>query len=440
MSRFPGPHLGSQKLSIARHIFRPACEACAGWQWWNYLEEQARVAGKKVLRVNCDETNLQRRQKPTRGLVVDPATARTPQLVKSDRSKLGSLTHLAFICDDSSIQPILPQLIVGNEATLRKRDMALLQHEVPGNVYLVRQKSSWVDSSLFIAALKWLREATKKIEATHQVVLLVDGAGHHLSDDVLRAVRRLNLWLCMVPRKLTWLLQPCDTHVFRRYKAFLNREVSKQLSRDSIAENDVISTLVRTVFEVVKLVLQGNAWCKAFDGNGYGADQQSISKRVLRICGLMEMPAIGNAWPSEEQFLDILPRRKVFNLDMLKPATAAAASRADLVVPVVGKRMSPTASGFGGAAPVRAYSVGGEGSAAEGWLADDPDSLADSWRRRLRPRPEPAASGSIPDGAVASSPSSSKACPLLMPLRRAPHPRRAVPRPRALPLARPLRR
>ena len=76
------------------------------------MEERARLDGKKVLRVNCDETNLQRRQKHTAGLVLTPTNGSTPVLVNDDGHEKGSLTHLAFICDDSTIQAKLPQVVI----------------------------------------------------------------------------------------------------------------------------------------------------------------------------------------------------------------------------------------------------------------------------------------------------------------------------------------
>jgi len=45
-------------------------QAIAGWRWWNRLETEAAAAGKKVLRVNMDETNIRRANDVKKGLVL----------------------------------------------------------------------------------------------------------------------------------------------------------------------------------------------------------------------------------------------------------------------------------------------------------------------------------------------------------------------------------
>ena len=44
------------------------------------------------------------------------------------------LTHVAFICDRSDLQPLLPQVLIGNEATFKSREMGDLRAECPPNV------------------------------------------------------------------------------------------------------------------------------------------------------------------------------------------------------------------------------------------------------------------------------------------------------------------
>ena len=53
-----------------------------------------------------------------------------------------------------------------------------------------------------------------------QCILVLDCAPIHLTSRVLRMASDLGIWLLPVPARCTFLLQPCDTHVFSPYKAF----------------------------------------------------------------------------------------------------------------------------------------------------------------------------------------------------------------------------
>ena len=184
-----------------------------GWRWWNHLESQSAAAGKKVLRINVDETNIARAYDSKKGLVLTTRHRRKPVLLQQPQQTRGSFSHVAFICDDPSVQPRLPQLILGNEHVLPRRDLEALQSSLAPNVYLIRGKSSWLDHPTFCIALKWLARALQNLRASHSFLLLLDCCYVHLHHSVLRAARKFRLRLCFVPKKTTWLLQPCDTPV-----------------------------------------------------------------------------------------------------------------------------------------------------------------------------------------------------------------------------------
>ena len=51
---------------------------------------------------------------------------------------------MATICDDTTVQPVLPQFILGNHHILKVHEMQAKADLVPNNVFVVRAKSSWV--------------------------------------------------------------------------------------------------------------------------------------------------------------------------------------------------------------------------------------------------------------------------------------------------------
>jgi hypothetical protein len=121
---------------------------------------------------------------------------------------------VAFICEKPEIQPLLPQVIVGNHATFLVRDLAALQAAAPPNVHLVRQKSAWNNQQLMCRIINMLGLALRGYLAEWQPILLLDCSRVHLHAMVFNRCLANNIWPIVVPAKLTWLLQPCDTHAF----------------------------------------------------------------------------------------------------------------------------------------------------------------------------------------------------------------------------------
>ena len=88
-------------------------EANAVWRWHRALLRLV-PPGKRVLRVNMDETSVAAFYGHERGNVlrwkkrgIDTAEP----ITWADRKKRRTaFTRAAFICDDSNIQPLLPQL------------------------------------------------------------------------------------------------------------------------------------------------------------------------------------------------------------------------------------------------------------------------------------------------------------------------------------------
>ena len=84
---------------------------------------------------------------------------------------------------------------------------------------------------------------------------------------MLRAASRANLWICVIPAKMTWALQPCDTHVFASYKRLLGEEYQRR-SGLTAAGDITWELLLVSLWHVVNTLLQGKDWSAAFDSVG----------------------------------------------------------------------------------------------------------------------------------------------------------------------------
>ena len=68
-----------------------------------------------------------------------------------------------------------------------------------------------------------LAKHLKDYVATHQLILVLDVAGCRLHHTICSLAKQKGMLLLYIPGKLTWLLQPADTHVFCRLKRRLRQ-------------------------------------------------------------------------------------------------------------------------------------------------------------------------------------------------------------------------
>ena len=113
-------------------------QALAVWQWYNFYAQ--RVAPNKcILKVNLDETCVHCFESHSRGAVfAKKRNGRRTLPQRQPRTKRRKcLTHVALICNQPDIQAQLPQFVIGNNATFRKRDLRELGRECGPRVVMV---------------------------------------------------------------------------------------------------------------------------------------------------------------------------------------------------------------------------------------------------------------------------------------------------------------
>jgi hypothetical protein len=273
---------------------------------WNHVHSQAASTHKRILRVSVDETCISLGYGDKAGHV-KIGQNEGPVLVAKVAPTRGMMSNITFICDDPEVQIHLPQIIVGNESLLPKSALDKLSGELPTNVYLCREKSSWISAAMFAVAVRWLARALSHLKDSHMVVVLLDCAPVHLHELVWKEARAHNIALCVVPNGCTWLLQPCDTHVFRRYKAYIRQEYNQEQAT-SRAHFVPVEKLVTIVCRAIRFVLQARNWSASFDHNGYGAGQTMLSSRVLNGLQWKQAPLIDDDFGAA-CMQAILPRR-----------------------------------------------------------------------------------------------------------------------------------
>ena len=257
-----------------------------------------------------DETSASVWQSHRRGTVfVDKKRRRGERVVQRvPRGKRRCcLTHVALICDRSDLQPLMPQVVIGNEKTFKAGDIAASQAACPSNVLLVRQRSAWNNEMLCARVIRLLAAALLPHRHELQPVLLLNAVRLHTARLVVSACVAAGIWPVLVPARATWLLQPLGTHAFQKYKAMLQEKY--QAMRLQVRRADLTAAqLLQCLCATIRASLQAHMWGSAFSGNGYGEHQEELSAIVKRHLGLEEFSGVSAERPSLEQLRHCFPR------------------------------------------------------------------------------------------------------------------------------------
>ena len=237
------------------------------------------------------------------------------------RATRSALTHVAFVCDKTWLQPLIPQWLLGNRATLLKRDMRALRAICPANVRLVRCRSRWVSRCVFTLIIKVLAEILAKHAPDMKPVLVLDTCRVHWHKSVLRECQRCGITLCFVPPGMTWLLQPLDTHCFSKYKRALRRRKAEEQSRQGSVKLDVGQVLA-VICRCIGECFCGTRWSPAFDDVGFGSDQQSLGSTLRRVATKLQIPTPVPPSDSQETVSALLPKGALLKPTEILPLAA----------------------------------------------------------------------------------------------------------------------
>ena len=261
---------------------------CEPWQahaflgWLDYL--RARVPGnKEALAVNLDETSVGYAFHGAKGNIARSAAGPTGRpTAHAPRAQLrGAVAHVALLTHNTQIQSLLPQVFIGNKAKFTRALLDVVQERQPPHVHFIRAVSAWNNGVVMQQVLELLASALAP-HPQFQLILVLDTAKCHLAHDVLSRARALGIWLCFIPAKLTWLLQPLDVAVFSSYRAFLRREFQICLQEQNGRVGD--ATWMDLLFRVATTFLRRSPWQRAFDAIGMLGNRSSLSRTLLQYC------------------------------------------------------------------------------------------------------------------------------------------------------------
>ena len=312
------PVFGQNSSSGAVPAHACLSQVTAVWQWWNFLHTLL-PPGKTILRLNLDETAVRTYCSPAAGLICTHAPGRgqfrlRPVHQASRAKQRSCLSHIVFLCDDTAVQPQLPHIICGNKKVLPLHVQRHVQQHLLQNVFVIRRQSAWINTDLMVKVMGVLGHVLRPHLATKQPVLLLDALSVHIAPQVFRAAAKAGIWLVVIPAKLTFLLQPADTHAFYKYKMYLRRRYL-EVSSDAVDGEVGLEKLLLAMNDGVRRVFQGHAWGRAFTANGFDVNQSGVRRKILDAMGVSASFSAPSSLPSLTQFQSIWPAGKEIPFD-----------------------------------------------------------------------------------------------------------------------------
>jgi len=261
------------------------------------------------LLLNLDETAVPLEFTHTRGNIITRLDGKKikdmPKQLASRSAVRCFFTHVAIICDDPAVQPLLPQVMCFSGRHMSWKNWTELQEALPQNVFVRRQVSGWSNAEQHKVIMRILKLVLEPFLPTMQPILAFDAAPIHLQPCVLELLGELDIWWLLVPKKLTWLLQPLDTHTFSKYKRHIrNRWLDRILAQEGRRN---VKDIVLLVIDTIKTVLEGSEWSSAFAANGIAEDTTYISKYIKDQLEWPLLPPIEPGPPTVEELKSAWP-------------------------------------------------------------------------------------------------------------------------------------
>ena len=277
-------------------------KATASWQWFRFLLAQV-PPDRKPLILNLDETSIRFWYQPRLGLrararhrLRGPGPAR-----QASRGLLRkAFTHVAVICDDSAVQPLLPQVVLVNERTCTVKTLQGWKPLPACRAEVHREKSAWINNVKCAEVVSCIGQALRTHAPERQAILLMDAHISHFSLETLAAAYHHDIWPCILPAATTSVLQPLDTHVFARFKLFMRTRLHQTMLTGENRDLD-FEQVMDGLMHAMKGVLQRVAWSTVFAQNGFGS-RFEVRQGVLGQLGWTSPPDIVDELPCLAQF------------------------------------------------------------------------------------------------------------------------------------------
>ena len=293
---------------------------------YNHYHERAVEAGKRVLRLNLDETSVCVFQKPLQGVVMKTGRhtrAGTPSRMGVRRgSTRQNITYVAIISDDVEFNEQLPQFIIGDRRSFTVERFPSYFTAAPRNVYLLKDEKAWNNWRIMEKIVRVLGLVGRRLRPDCELILCLDTHSSHLHERVLATAHEERVRIVVIPANCTNVLQPLDVYVFRLFKERLRRRFH-DLHADGTGPIRV-DCLLRALCEAISTTLLGNPWPSIFEKCGISYGQLEVSESMERfLVWPAHLVCVFDTTPlSDADIAAILPERRPISLAEILPPPA----------------------------------------------------------------------------------------------------------------------
>ena len=308
-------------------------KAGVSWQWFNAIKAENIAQNKGTICINLDETyvgyyhgNVKGNLAVTNRRLPDGILPLT-QAASRKHLRMG-LTHVGIVCDSRAAQKLLPQVLIVPSKHLTLRDLRATKPLMPPNIYILRRESKWISTEIVVWIIYLIHACLRRFRPTHTLVLLMDVLAQHFHPSVLAAAEACGIKLFFVPAKLTWLLQPCDTHTFSLYKRQLRKLFLRWRSRNGVAMPGVSDWLLM-IRDVIVDFMNERSWANAFKEDGFGDNQADLSKYIRSHLPFNSVLPVPTAIPSTDSLRLVFPKtRTTINVEYFRGLLGAPPPKA----------------------------------------------------------------------------------------------------------------
>lgn len=275
-----GVIVDGRRLSVGDAIRRAAVFV----RWCGWLRAHLLSHSEYVI-INMDETCLSNIREWKTSLMVEGDSSGRPHWPQKRPALASPRTSLlAAVCNNAELQKLLPQIWIP-----RTPKGAMVSWRTRWKYFCVkRPQEIWmgtdgiVTGSLIRRWLTKLRSVVRAWNPAVRVVLAIDVCRAHISRDVVVHSRRLGFEVVFIPAKMTWLLQPLDTHVFAQLKRSIRNGLFRRIVASSsrrLFARDAIAVKAAAIDEV----LVTGDWCSIFSRIGMDGCLDTVRPAVRHL-------------------------------------------------------------------------------------------------------------------------------------------------------------
>lgn len=289
--------------------------------------------------VNMDETMMSNIRAGKLGIVPSALAVAHGAFRSAKRQKpMPRTSMLASICNDPSLQKVLPQVRLPKapkgKVTARAALNAYAQAGQPQCV--LHGGCGWNNGVTMVWYLRELRKRLRGKAPLRPIVLVMDDCSIHISEKVIRECVRLSIAVVIIPSRMTWKLQPLDTHVFAPLKANIRAGLFAALGKSPRCSLSHAAE-IRVHGESIKQVLVNKDWSGVMSRAGLTGDRAEWRRG---LCELVGDAVITPSFPSEGELKDLLSvpdsRCSALRSTLVTSARRAANPQAELPAALAG--------------------------------------------------------------------------------------------------------